>query len=454
MKQFFSLFSLIILASCSKTNDYVLLYGKIDNADGGKIMVRGESFEKEINLNPDGTFSDTLLIKYNGSYSIGNKNNFGEIYLTKGNDLKITTSNDEFYNTITFTGKGAAENTYIKEKSKLTQELAGKTPEFYSLNEKAFLTKVEKIKKAQLALLEKTTFDATGFKKNELKNIDYAAILSYLNYPTYHQHFAQNPDFKPSADFPEFDEKTNLDNDTDFLFSNAYKQIVSSKFYEKTEVNKKSDNEQFADLALPYIKKLKSQNIKNALVKNLSYEISPSNENSEKLYNELIAHSTDDKFKENLTSKYNKIKNLVKGKSSPLFDYENYNGGKTSLNSLKDKYVYIDVWATWCGPCKHEIPFLKEIETLYKGKNIHFVSISIDREKDHEKWRTMVSDMKLGGIQLFADKDWKSQFVTDYAIDGIPRFILLDPQGNIISADAPRPSDKALLIQLFNNLKI
>ncbi|WP_321538468.1 TlpA family protein disulfide reductase [Flavobacterium piscinae] len=77
-------------------------------------------------------------------------------------------------------------------------------------------------------------------------------------------------------------------------------------------------------------------------------------------------------------------------------------------------------------------------------KNIEFVSISIDDKKDHEKWKKMVADKELKGIQLFADNDWKSDFVKKYAIDGIPRFILIDTEGKIVNADAPRPSDTKL----------
>ena len=145
---------------------------------------------------------------------------------------------------------------------------------------------------------------------------------------------------------------------------------------------------------------------------------------------------------------------LAKGNVSPKFtDLENFKGGTTSLDDLKGKYVYVDVWATWCGPCKREIPFLKEIEKAYHGKNIEFVSISIDQAKDHEAWKQMVTEKELGGIQLFAENDWKSQFVTDYKINGIPRFILIDPQGNIVTPDAPRPSSDDLKA-LFDELKI
>ena len=133
-------------------------------------------------------------------------------------------------------------------------------------------------------------------------------------------------------------------------------------------------------------------------------------------------------------------------------DFENYNGGETSMDDLKGKYAYIDVWATWCGPCKAEIPALKELEKDYHGKNIQFVSMSIDDDRSHkgswdlarQDWKAMVADKELGGIQIFAPKGWETKFIQEYKIKGIPRFILIDPNGNIVDASAPRPSDPSL----------
>ena len=136
--------------------------------------------------------------------------------------------------------------------------------------------------------------------------------------------------------------------------------------------------------------------------------------------------------------------NKLKGNPSPDFLFENHKGGATKLSDLKGKYVYIDIWATWCGPCRQEIPYLQKIEKKYEGKKIAFVSISIDTKNDYDKWKTFVTAKQLGGIQLFADNDWNSDFILKYGVTGIPRFILLDPDGKIVNSDAQRPSDHKL----------
>lgn len=151
---------------------------------------------------------------------------------------------------------------------------------------------------------------------------------------------------------------------------------------------------------------------------------------------------------------------LPEGSPSPTFEnYINHAGGTTSLSDLKGKFVYVDIWATWCGPCKREIPSLKKVEEQFHGKNIEFVSISVDderrsgtKEKAFQAWKKMVTDKNLGGIQLFSDNAWQSDFVKNYKVNGIPRFILIDPEGNIVSPDAPRPSNPKLVELLEEKL--
>ena len=166
----------------------------------------------------------------------------------------------------------------------------------------------------------------------------------------------------------------------------------------------------------------------------------------------------DEKFFSYIEDNYKKLQKkklkFKKGNVSPVFNgYENFNGGTTSLSDLKGSYVYLDIWATWCRPCKAQFPFLKDLEKDYHGKNIKFVGISVDKDGAHDAWKQMVKDKELGGIQLIADKDFESDFIKGYEITSIPRYILLDPEGKIVDANTARPSEKRLRT-LFTELGI
>ena len=143
------------------------------------------------------------------------------------------------------------------------------------------------------------------------------------------------------------------------------------------------------------------------------------------------------------------VDNMPKeGEPAIDFNYPDIEGNEISLTSFKGDLVYVDVWATWCGPCKAEIPSLQKLETDYHGKDITFMSVSVDTDK--EAWEKMVAEKELGGVQLWAD-GW-SKITKDYAIFGIPRFMLFDSEGNVISTNAPRPSSDEIRELLEANL--
>ena len=128
---------------------------------------------------------------------------------------------------------------------------------------------------------------------------------------------------------------------------------------------------------------------------------------------------------------------LVKGQPSPVFACQDIEGKEVRLTDLAGKYVYIDIWATWCRPCRAEQPYLEQLIRKYEGENIVFVGISTDR--DRKVWEKLVKTEQLKGIQLYGGK--KNSFIEAFVVRNIPRFILLDCEGKIIEADMTRPSD-------------
>ena len=319
----------LFLFACQNevVKDYATISGKITNHLGKNGSLRAEGYQKEIHINEDGTFSDTVHVGVKGKvFTFSDGNEVTDVFLKNGYDLHLTLNTDEFDESLKYTGKGAENNNFLAQKMLFNENLI--TSDLFDKNEADFDAELDKIATKKMAFLEKA------------KDLDPELVAI---------------------------EKAGL--------QNAQSQM--KEYYGE-------------------VKKTREANAK-----------------------------------------------LV-GKPAPPFDkYENYNGGTTSLSDLKGKYVYIDVWATWCGPCKAEIPHLKKLEEKYHDKNIAFVSISVDKKEDHDAWQKMIKEKEMGGVQLFADKSWKSDFTEAFNIRSIPRFILIDPAGKVVNPDMSRPSESA-----------
>lgn len=142
---------------------------------------------------------------------------------------------------------------------------------------------------------------------------------------------------------------------------------------------------------------------------------------------------------------------LATGEKAIDFSFPDLNGKNVSMKDLKGKVVLVDVWATWCGPCRGELPHLQKLEDELKDKNIAFISMSTDVEKDKEKWKNMIAEKQMGGIQLFTNGP-NNVFSEYYKVNTIPRFLVFDQEGKIVSSDAPRPSEPALKDLLLKTL--
>jgi thiol-disulfide isomerase/thioredoxin len=135
------------------------------------------------------------------------------------------------------------------------------------------------------------------------------------------------------------------------------------------------------------------------------------------------------------------LNKVEKGKPAIDFKFPDRDGKPIALSDFKGKLVYIDIWATWCGPCKKELPHLKTLEEEYRDNpTIVFLSVSVDASKDRQKWEAYLRKEDLKGVQLFAGDDAADRLLKPYNVNGIPRFILIGKDGTIVSADAPRPS--------------
>ena len=122
-------------------------------------------------------------------------------------------------------------------------------------------------------------------------------------------------------------------------------------------------------------------------------------------------------------------------------------GKAVDFAQFKGKYVYIDMWASWCGPCCKEVPHLKKLESELNNDNVVFVSVSSD--KDEQAWRNKMSELKMHGYQ-FLDKE--NTLGEALNVKGIPFFVIYDKEGNLHTYGALRPSTGTRLRSMLEGL--
>lgn len=142
-----------------------------------------------------------------------------------------------------------------------------------------------------------------------------------------------------------------------------------------------------------------------------------------------------------LKKSYDKWLAIGPGKPAPDFSGDTPDSKKISLSDLKGKVIYMDVWATWCGPCKTELPFSKKIQKDFEGNDqVVFLYVSID--ESIPDWHKMLKkDKDFRGVHINQKQHQQPGAIWEsYLMTGIPRYVLIDAKGKIVQSNASRPS--------------
>lgn len=149
------------------------------------------------------------------------------------------------------------------------------------------------------------------------------------------------------------------------------------------------------------------------------------------------------KLKNEILVLYRQYSPFTQGKVAPLSIFRDTKGRTVSLSDYRGKIIVIDVWATWCCSCIEKMPAFLQLQQDFRDENkLIFAAVSIDRQKDTHKWKQAIEKENMSSLLNLIASNEESTFSADYAVAGVPRYILIDSEGCIIDAYAPGPSDK------------
>ena len=168
-----------------------------------------------------------------------------------------------------------------------------------------------------------------------------------------------------------------------------------------------------------------------ALQQYAGWDINP--DKVEPLYNLLSEKAKSYPSARNLHNNMEIAKRTGIGRIAMDFTQDDTLGNPVSLSSFRGKFVLIDFWASWCGPCRAENPNVVNVYNKHKDNNFHIVGVSLDRPGQKERWMKAIHDDGLYWTQLSDLKFWDNEVARQYGIRAIPQNLLLDPDGRIIA---------------------
>ncbi|RKR81793.1 peroxiredoxin [Mucilaginibacter gracilis] len=167
-----------------------------------------------------------------------------------------------------------------------------------------------------------------------------------------------------------------------------------------------------------------------------------------KMYNMLSPQVKSTSAGKRVASRLAILKRSAIGEKMINFTEKDTNGTAVNFSAFKGKYVLVDFWASWCYPCREEIPNVIQAYNTFKDHNFTVVSISLDDVR--KRWLTSLATLKMPWIQLSNVKGWDDELPVYYGIKGIPSSLLIDPEGVIIAKDLRGVALNKKLIELFS----
>ncbi|MES2629219.1 MAG: TlpA disulfide reductase family protein [Bacteroidota bacterium] len=373
---------------------------------------------------------------------------FFQVFGAPANDLQLSFDAGMEDPVTKFAGSLQFENEYVDDRRLFDEQQLDLENNLYTAGEEDFIPVNDSLRKIreQLFTESRKTFVsnvAEEFTYLEESLIKTKWINRYMEHELYFPLFTEQAEYTPSAKMLEYRKEIDPNN-ARLLVLDEYLGMLDYFI----DIKKKEANQGIDEVSMSNLERMTlefntiEKNITNKpVVDEVKYKwvqkFLQTNgiEGAEKELTEYIQTVSDPIRRQELEADYKKWEALQNGEQSPEIRAVTMAGDSIKLSAYRGKYIYLDFWATWCKPCRDEIPFLEKLTADLKKDSIVVISVSLDEELD--TWARIVRLKKMTGIQWFAEKD---AVISAYNLASIPRYVIIDPQGKIVSANAERPS--------------
>ncbi len=454
MQKLFLPFILAFIAfSCSKTgNETTTLTLDLKNASFEQVEVNlvtdfitfnAETLKSEVSSNGKFTFDLAIQHPQLVYLTLGQMRTL--VYLSKGGNLEVT--GDVTNWNPTYKGTYANENNFLKLKSKEIDQFYTQSQvidlirnntleEFLRFNDQ--LTQAARNLLRNFSNANKLDED---FKQFVVTDIEYNRYTYLLYYPLYYSYFHDGREPELPADYYSFmtdalkadDNMFYVRSFCNFITENLQLRVNQTKTRFPAEVGQLQRSITLAGEL--YSGRMRDFAIANAI--NTALNLGEFSQASQAWY-EFRDTNTFTELNEMLQTAYESAKRIAPGNEAPAFNLTDINGNRVSLEDFRGKVVYLDFWASWCGPCMREVPYAKELKKRFVGvDDLVFLYISVD--EDEIAWRRTVEMQEIKGVHLNV-KGMGSETAQLYNVKGVPSFFIIDRNGLINNNNPGRPS--------------